>query len=324
MKNNYPIKYAVIPIDRQVGWSSREYDSDCPEGYIASKCYLVNEKKEYCANGESEITYEVVFPYHCNGSRWGWKRVEPQYDYYHEAYPSILVANVYDNREDAVKIAKAENHELLIKKMFFIHFSNPHHEEEMAEISKKHEEKMAEFKKLEQLIEDGTGDLVVGQLPKEQTVIIYDYSKNGDSSKNGKLSSSLYSVIGGSWHNTNFCVYNLTNDEYEQIMMDIQEGKPVDKYKTRCLMINNPINQALKINNYNKANDSAYLISGVLTFVKDDNIPEENFNESNSKVNFFTLETYEDIIESLVTKYKDGEELSLDNKVMAKVLKFKR
>ena len=49
MKNNYPIKYAVMPIVEQTGWYpglnelAREYGVVC---YIVSKCYVVGREEE--------------------------------------------------------------------------------------------------------------------------------------------------------------------------------------------------------------------------------------------------------------------------------------
>lgn len=48
MKNNFPIKYSVMPIISQTGWINgvnqleREYGIIA---YIACKCYLINEQK---------------------------------------------------------------------------------------------------------------------------------------------------------------------------------------------------------------------------------------------------------------------------------------
>ena len=60
MKNNYPIKYAAMPIYEQTGWThglnalERNYDV---VAYIVSKCYLISERKEYERNGKQINNY---------------------------------------------------------------------------------------------------------------------------------------------------------------------------------------------------------------------------------------------------------------------------
>jgi hypothetical protein len=315
MKNNYPIKYAVMPIIRQTGWVSgmneleREY---ADVAYIASKCYLVKENKKYKANGEKEILYEVVFPYR-DGNYGYWCRVEPEYNL-SNCINSNLLDKVYDTYEEAQKAAKEKNNELLAKQTWYIAF-NSKYKKEYNQITKEYKERLAVFKNLEKLIEEKTGDLVVDEQIKEQSVIIYSDNKKK------KLLENIYFVI-NLWSDNNFCVYGLTSEEYEQIAKDIKDGKPIDKYMKKSLMVNDPASKTIKISNPNNSSDCAYLSSNTLTFVRDKNLSEKNFDSSNSKIIFFTLETYEDIIKSFVTKYMDNDELKLSNIVIARRLKI--
>ena len=54
----YPIKYAVMPIEEQIGWYpglnelEREYSV---VANIVSKCYVIREDKEYLQDGTLKI-----------------------------------------------------------------------------------------------------------------------------------------------------------------------------------------------------------------------------------------------------------------------------
>ena len=61
MKNNYPIKYAAMPIIEQTGWYpglhelEREYGIVC---YIVSKCYVVGREEKYNRYGNTICEYK--------------------------------------------------------------------------------------------------------------------------------------------------------------------------------------------------------------------------------------------------------------------------
>ena len=56
----FPIKYAVMPIEEQTGWYTglneleRKY---VVVANIASKCYVIGERKEYLSDGTFKIKY---------------------------------------------------------------------------------------------------------------------------------------------------------------------------------------------------------------------------------------------------------------------------
>lgn len=56
---SYPIKYASIPVYLT---STHQEDIDIC-GYIASKCFVVEEITKYLPNNEIEYTYKIVSPY---------------------------------------------------------------------------------------------------------------------------------------------------------------------------------------------------------------------------------------------------------------------
>ncbi len=62
-RNNYKIKYAVIPV----------YNYFCNiqldvRAYVVGKCYLCGETKRYTEQGTSETEYDVVFEWNPNNS----------------------------------------------------------------------------------------------------------------------------------------------------------------------------------------------------------------------------------------------------------------
>ena len=58
---NYPVKYAVLESKEKGGWDNRYKDIN--QGFIASKCYVLESSIIYGISGSSSITHKVVFPY---------------------------------------------------------------------------------------------------------------------------------------------------------------------------------------------------------------------------------------------------------------------
>ena len=61
MEIKNPVRYAMMPL----------FDKDSNDGlnvmlYIASRCYLISEKKLYLPDGSFKMLYEVVFPFQKN------------------------------------------------------------------------------------------------------------------------------------------------------------------------------------------------------------------------------------------------------------------
>ncbi len=58
---NYPIKYAVLELVERGGYSVRYANN--VQGFIASKCYVIESSLLYCSDGSSKTIHKVVFPY---------------------------------------------------------------------------------------------------------------------------------------------------------------------------------------------------------------------------------------------------------------------
>ena len=160
MKNNYPIKYAVIPMIEQVGWShginelEREYGTVC---YIVSKCYLVEESKKYNADGSVRVKYHVVCPYQYD-EFYEWNRVEPTFNIMHgQCTNDIVVDEVYDSLEDA-RVSKDEKNQEIFQKLF-IYMPYEIYKKRRKEIESKFNNTLAYYNQLEAMIENNVQDL---------------------------------------------------------------------------------------------------------------------------------------------------------------------
>lgn len=58
---NYPIKYAILELKKTGGWADR-YET-ITQGFIVSKCYVVESSITYHFNGNNKIAHKVVFPF---------------------------------------------------------------------------------------------------------------------------------------------------------------------------------------------------------------------------------------------------------------------
>ena len=124
MKNNYPIKYAVMPIIEQTGWYpglhelEREYGIVC---YIVSKCYVVGREEKYNMYGNTLCEYKVVFSYGKDNQYGGLSRVEPEFCLMNgRCNNSTNVDKVFDSFEEAKEETEKKNKEILSKELSFI------------------------------------------------------------------------------------------------------------------------------------------------------------------------------------------------------------
>lgn len=117
---NYPIKYAVLEL-KEIGGASQGWE-EITKGFIASKCFVVESKVKYLADGSSKVSHKVVFPHKDYGafklaySRYNnvyiENRVTPRYDAISEPYPVDIVTDLFDTYEEAKEDAEVKNKEL--------------------------------------------------------------------------------------------------------------------------------------------------------------------------------------------------------------------
>ena len=158
MKYNYPVKYAIMPIYEQVGWTpglhelERSYEV---VGNIVSKCYVVSKRVCYLDDGSEEKEFEVVFPYQKTDYMriHDFNRVYPKFNIYGHCINSNIVGELYDNFDVAKEVVEKLNRDILSYNLGMISIRN---KEKIENVKKEHEEKMTRFKYLESKIEEET------------------------------------------------------------------------------------------------------------------------------------------------------------------------
>ncbi len=161
-KVKYPIKYALMPMKEQTGWKpglnelERVYDI---VAYIAAKCYVIGERKEYLSDGTIRIKHEVVFMFAKSGVIYSndYEPTVPGYNIYSgECYNSIFVDNLFDNFEDASKLASKRNEEIFNKGIGWLD-----EEDKVAKAKERRQKTVDKYKKLEETLEKRTTDIPV-------------------------------------------------------------------------------------------------------------------------------------------------------------------
>lgn len=159
---NYPIKYAILGIEEQVGWApglhemERDYDI-C--GYIVSKVYVVSETINYNINGTGKKSYQVVFPFISIADR---EKQIPKYNIYYECYNSIYVPNIFDSFDDAKSLATQKNRELRSRSYLPVSFGEKMTwSERILKGQEQFDEKIKKYLEFEQYIYNETADMKI-------------------------------------------------------------------------------------------------------------------------------------------------------------------
>ena len=311
MKNNYPIKYAVMPIIEQTGWVpglnelEREYGIVC---YIVSKCYVVGKEEKYNMYGETDCKYKVVFPYKKDNLHRYLSRVEPSYNSY-GCSNSTTVDKVFDSFVEAREDASKKNKKIVNKKISFLHCDD-NFLQNVSLLRKEQEEKVNKYKKIERMMEKNSSDLVVNDKVKEQSVIIEcnNSCKKKDCSLYDmiKLYTDVYSnkdfmKIYDDTSVENFIAYNVSLEDYKKIEEQLKNGEQVDidSIKKNCLLISSCDDKKMKVINYDSKNKSCFYIEdGCLYY--DGNMDFSIESISGDNLVIYTMETYDDVINSYI------------------------
>ena len=113
---NYPIKYAVLELKERGGYSVG-YE-DITQGFIVSKCYVIESNIVYNYDGSNKIIHKVVFPFSNiekfkNALRNGRHNIGdaevPKYDACNRIYPINEVTDLFDSYDDAKEAAIEKN-----------------------------------------------------------------------------------------------------------------------------------------------------------------------------------------------------------------------
>ena len=115
---NYPIKYAILEVKEKGGWA--ENYKDITEGFIASKCYIIESDIVYDSLGNAKLIHKVVFPFDnittfksslSSGIHDIGIANVPSYDMHNNPYPVTIVDELYDTYESAKNAANEKNEE---------------------------------------------------------------------------------------------------------------------------------------------------------------------------------------------------------------------
>ena len=298
MKNNYPIKYAVMPIIEQTGWYpglhelEREYGIVC---YIVSKCYVVGREEKYNRYGNTICEYKVVFSYGKDNQYGDLSRVEPEFCLMNgRCNNSTNVDKVFDSFEEAKEETEKKNKEILSKELSYIRVDDNFHQN-VSLVREKREEVVNYYQKIENMIEENSTDLVVNDKAKEQSVII----GRNDSYK--KKEYSLYDMI-RLYNDENFIAYNVSLEDYLKIEEQLKNGQEVDtdSIKKNCLLISSSNDKKVKVINYDSKDKRScfYIENGSLYY--DDKLDVSLDTISADALVIYTIETYDDVISSYI------------------------
>ncbi len=148
---NYPIKYAIMPVEEQVGWASGVHglvkDIDVV-AYIVCKCYVIAERRKYASDGTSKIESEIVFLYNRRTVYGSFEPAVPEFSLYGKCTNSILVDAVFDDFDAAKSEATRRNEQIKRKSFLTISFQKDV-EKQMEEIKTKHGETIEKYTQIE-------------------------------------------------------------------------------------------------------------------------------------------------------------------------------
>ena len=310
MKYNYPVKYAIMPIYEQVGWTSGLHELErCYEvvGNIVSKCYVVSKKVNHLEDGSEKREFEVVFPYQKTDYMriHEWQRVYPEFNYNGNCVNSNIVSELYDNFDGAKEIAEKLNRDILSYNLEIISFKD---KERWENLKREHEERLERFKHLERKIEEETITMKANNKPKEQSIIVI----SNDAYK--ILSMSIYNFI-TLYGNEAFYACNVSSEVYENMISQIEKtGFINEKFniidysynKSRYLLFNDKENGMIRISDCDSKNTEGgyYLKNGSVLCYSSDMCPLDkdiDFIRSLPGIKVYTTENYEDIINSYRT-----------------------
>lgn len=322
MKNNYPIKYAVMPIIEQTGWASglndleREYGVVC---YIVSKCYLVGREEKYNRNGNTLCNYKVVFPYQKDNLHRYLLRVEPSYNCDGKCSNSTNVDKVFDSFEEAKEETEKKNKEILSKELSHIRVDDNFHQN-VSLVRKKLEEVVSYYQEIENMIEENSADLVVNDKVKEQSVIF----ERNNSWKEKEY--SLYDMI-RLYSDEDFIAYNVSLDDFKKIEEQLKNGQEVDIEgikRNRLLTSYSDDKKVFVISNNSIEKSCFYIENGSLYYY--DRINYFLNAISRDSLVIYTIETYDDVINSYITDAVINEDMPKNEdteKVFRKVIKLR-
>lgn len=167
---NYPIKYAVLELKKNGGWSVG-YE-DITQGFIVSKCYVVESNIIYHSDGKKKVTHKVVFPFEdisclevslMNGSQNIGEENIPSYDACNRPYPINIVTDLFDSYEKAKIIADEKNEECRHSLILKVAMGNSNWKEKFEVLKQEFEQKLELCNLFERLVLEATEDMNISE-----------------------------------------------------------------------------------------------------------------------------------------------------------------
>lgn len=306
MKNNYPIGYCVLPISEKVRVANgiAQGETIC---YIAMKCFVVGEEKEYTSFGDIYKKYKVVPTYKEDG--WGMKfyRDEPKYKF-GKCVNYVYTETVFKTKKEAEKIRDEKNEDLIRQKERYLL--------ESTNIGDKIRKTIDGYKEMEESIEENTTYLDgIKDKFKEQEMfcVCSDFGLL-------KEGHSVYELIDSNSIHSDYAVYTVTKEEYEELnkiernddVNDLIRSKNLARFMHTPLMLCSYEDDFAKLLPPKVGkNKSIYILlgNGAIPIAKRKSYKYIDWDEI-----YFTMETYDDIVESYNIGFKRKDELTLKMK----------
>ena len=171
---NYPIKYAVLELKERGGWLVGY--KNVTQGFIVSKCYVIESNIVYHSDGSYNVIHKVVFPYSDittfkNSLIYGGKNIGrseiPRYDACDRVYPIDVVSDLFDSYEEAKAASISKNEEFksnLIMKMpnfWNSNFLDSDWKQEDEYLIQKYEQNLDVCNLFEELVIEETKDMII-------------------------------------------------------------------------------------------------------------------------------------------------------------------
>lgn len=167
---NYPIKYAVLELKERGGWAVN-YEN-ITQGFIVSKCYVIESNLEYHSNGSNKITHKVVFPFEdisclrislLHGQQNIGKENIPNYDARNKPYPIRIVSELFEFFEAAKTVAEEKNAELNQKLILQVSMTNTNWKKQYATLNQEFNRKLELCYLFEQLVLKATENMKISE-----------------------------------------------------------------------------------------------------------------------------------------------------------------
>lgn len=298
MKVKYPVKYALLPIYEQTGWTPGLHELEREYGiraYIVSKVYVKKEVIEYLNNSTIKNSYHVVFPY---------VRVSQYNEWQRDAKCAFsktneeVVDELFDTYEEAKKAANTKNKAILEEDKRKIYgssfgFDKKTLKEKIKKIEEEYADYLIKFESIEEQILQETTDMDEKKKfsGREESVIVL--GKN----EAYVWHSDIYDYI-QCFYDRPFRVYKISEDDFETLLSEVKRKETImDFPDAKPLFYSSPKSGMIKIGDI-------YIKPDIFkTIVLDKNEIESSYLEEANRPTYgesyayvFTTEPLEDII----------------------------